>query len=64
VPIEPTTVPRRWNAVATAVPEPGLYFVEFNAAVAYRSLIGEFLWNRIANATPSWLSANGYVDIK
>jgi len=26
--------------------------------------IGEFLWNRIANATPSWLSANGYVDIK
>jgi len=22
------------NAVATAVPEPGLYFVEFNAAVA------------------------------
>jgi len=50
--------------VATAVPEPGLYFVEFNAAVAYRSLIGEFHWNRIANATPSWLSANGYVDIK
>ena len=39
------------NAVATAVPEPGLYFVAFNAAVAYRSLIGEFLWNRIASAT-------------
>ncbi|HXE68036.1 MAG TPA: hypothetical protein VN523_01690 [Hyphomicrobiaceae bacterium] len=54
------------NAVATAVPEPGLYFVEFNAAVAYRSLIGEFLWNRIVNATPepSWLSANAYVYIK
>jgi hypothetical protein len=31
-----------------------------------RSLSGEFLWNRIANATPepSWLSANGYVYIK
>jgi hypothetical protein len=52
--------------VATAVPEPGLYFVEFNAAVAYRSLIGEFLWSRIAKATPepSWLSANGKVYIK
>ena len=54
------------SAVATAVPEPGLYFVEFNAAVAYRSLIGEYLWNRIAStpAEPSWLSANGYVYIK
>jgi hypothetical protein len=54
------------NAVATAVPEPGLYFVEFNAAVAYRSLIGEFLCNRIAKATPepSWLSANAYVYMR
>jgi hypothetical protein len=52
--------------VARGVPEPGLYFVEFNAAVAYRSLIGQYLWNKIAStpAEPSWLSANGYVYIK
>ena len=51
---------------AARIPEPGLYFVEFNAAVAYRSLIGEFFWNRLVRATPepSWLSANGYVYIK
>ena len=54
------------NAVATALPEAGLYFVEFNAAVAYRSLIGAYLWDRIASARPepSWLSANGYVYLK
>jgi len=28
------------NAVATAVAEPGLYFVEFNAAVAYQGDAG------------------------
>ena len=45
--------------MATALPEAGLYFVEFNAAVAYRSLIGAYLWDRIASARPepSWLSA-------
>jgi hypothetical protein len=39
---------------------------KFHAAVAYRSLSGEFLWTRIANATPepSWLSANGYVCVR
>ena len=30
------------NAVATAPPKARLYFVEFNAAVAYRSLIGAY----------------------
>jgi hypothetical protein len=54
------------HTVATAVAEPGFYVVEFNAAVAYRSLIGEYLWNSIAKAPPepSWLSANGYVYVK
>jgi len=54
------------STVATTVPEAGLYFIEFNAAVAYRSLIGEYVLSRLANTQPepSWLSANGYVYVK
>jgi hypothetical protein len=53
------------GSAATAVPEPGLYFVEFNAAVTYRSLIGEYVLSRIVKteAEPTWLSANGYVHV-
>lgn len=44
--------------------EPGLYFVEFNAAVADRLLIGKFAWNRIAKAPPepSWPVAKGWTN--
>jgi hypothetical protein len=44
------------------VPGPGLYFVEFNAAAPYQSLLFERLLGK--TQTPSWLTANSFVAVK